>query len=186
MLRRVARFARHLPDRLLHARRRKAAKLRLATRGVPHRAVFICHGNINRSAYAAAAFARSLPAHVREEVVVSSMGFIGPGRPASELAQRVAVRRGIDLGGHRSRLLDGPELRHTDLVIVMDRRQRDAIANLIGRVPTGVLVLGDLDPTWIETRAIKDPYGHPEEVFERVFDRIDRCIAELVRTVWRQ
>lgn len=182
--RRAARAFRHLPDRLLHGRRRAAATARLAASDPPRRAVFICHGNINRSAYAAAAFARAMPAHARVHTGVSSMGFIGPNRPASELAQRVAERRGIDLSTHRSRLLDAPELKATDLIVVMDVRQRDAVTNLIRR-PERILVLGDLDPDGIDTRTIQDPYGHPEDVFERVFDRLDRCVGELVRTIWR-
>ncbi|HEU5209436.1 MAG TPA: hypothetical protein VFU06_08495 [Longimicrobiales bacterium] len=182
-LRGAARAVRHLPDRLLHARRRTAAQEMLAGADI-RSAVFICHGNINRSAYAAAAFARALPAHVRERVRVSSMGFIGPDRPASELAQRVGGRRGVDLSGHRSRLLDGPELEQTDLVVVMNRRQHDDVLALIGPGRSRVLILGDLDPAPLDTRTIQDPYGHPEDVFERVFDRIDRCIGELVTALW--
>lgn len=182
-LRRFARTARHLPDRLLHGRRRAAARRLLADRDV-RRAVFICHGNINRSAYAAAAFARALPAHAREQVQVSSMGFIGPDRPASELAQQVAGRRGVDLGGHRSRLLDAAELRESELIVVMNRRQLDAVRDLVGTSSGCILILGDLDPERLDTRTIQDPYGHPEPVFERVFDRIDRCLAELNAALW--
>jgi len=182
-LRRVARAARHLPDRLLHGRRRAAAQRMLANLDV-RRAVFICHGNINRSAYAAAAFTRSLPTQVRDEVRVSSMGFIGPDRPASDLAQRVAHGRGISLGSHRSRLLDGPELKQTDLIVVMNQGQKNAVMNLLRPRPGRVLILGDLDPHRIDTRTIQDPYGHPEYVFAQVFDRIDRCTHALVEAIW--
>lgn len=179
-LRRVSRTVRDLPDRLLHARRRAAARSMVGDARV-QRAVFICHGNINRSAYAAAAFARALPAHVTMHV--SSMGFIGPGRPASELAQLVAGRRGIALDTHRSRLLDASELKQTDLIVVMTRRQRDAVQNLLGQARGRIVILGDLDPERPATRTIEDPYGHPEDVFERVFDRIDRCTKELVAAI---
>lgn len=182
-LRRAARAVKHLPDRLLHTRRRETAKRMLAGAEV-RRAVFICHGNINRSAYAAAAFTRALPAHAREQVQVSSMGFVGPGRPASDLAQQVASRRGLDLGSHRSRLLDAPELKQTDLIVVMNTRQRDDVQNLLRPSRGRVLILGDLDPERLDTRTIQDPYGHPEDVFERVFDRIDRCMTELVTSLW--
>jgi protein-tyrosine phosphatase len=182
-LRSLARAVRHLPDRLLHARRRNSARRMLAGLGTPTRAVFICHGNINRSAYAAGAFTRALPAHARAHIRVSSMGFIGPGRSASELAQQVGGRRAVDLTNHRSRLLDAPELKETELIVVMSPRQRTDVLNLLKPASRDVLVLGDLDPERIDTRTIQDPYGHTEDVFERVFDRIDRCVDELVRSL---
>ena len=39
--------------------------------------------------------------------------------------------------------------------------------------------MGDLEPTWDGRRAILDPWGKPRDEFERVFDRIDRCVREL-------
>jgi hypothetical protein len=44
-------------------------------------------------------------------------------------------------------------------------------------------VLGDLDPLPIATRTITDPWGRTADVFDLVFDRIDRCVDELVRLV---
>jgi hypothetical protein len=44
-------------------------------------------------------------------------------------------------------------------------------------------VLGDLDPLPIATRTITDPWGRTADVFDLVFDRIDRCVDELVRVV---
>ncbi len=182
-LRESAGAARHLLDRLLHARRRAEAK-RMLQRLSIQRVVFICHGNINRSAYAAVAFTQALPAYARKQVQVSSMGFIGPDRPASDLAQLVAARRGMDLGQHRSRVIDVSELKQMDLIAVMTVRQRDDVQNLVRPARDRILILGDLDPARLDTRTIQDPYGHSEDVFERVFDRIDRCIRELVTSVW--
>ena len=46
-----------------------------------------------------------------------------------------------------------------------------------------VLVLGDLDPLSIATRTVTDPWGRSADVFDLVFDRIDRCVGELVLLV---
>lgn len=178
------RALRHLPDRLLHGRRRREALERLAAAEV-RTAVFICHGNINRSAYAAAVFERAIPEGSRARVRVRSAGFIGAGRTASELARALATRRGYDLSEHRSRLLDPAEMKETDLVVVMNTEQRRELCRLTGRRPDQVVVLGDLDPEPVQRRTILDPYGHPEPVFEDVFDRIDRCVAELTNAIWR-
>lgn len=183
-VRAVLRELRHAPDRLLHRRRSRQAKQRLAALRSARSAVFICHGNINRSAYAAAAFMRATPSHIRDTIRVRSAGFVGPDRPASELALEVARRRGVDLSEHRSRLIDVDELRTTDLIVVMNTDQRAEICRLTGRPPEDILLLGDLDSRSILRRRMLDPYGHSVVVFEQVFDRIDRCIDELAGVLW--
>jgi protein-tyrosine-phosphatase len=183
-LKRLLRPLRHLPDRALHRSRSQRALAGLARRGTVRSAVFICHGNINRSAYAAAVFRAVIPELHRAEVRVRSAGFIGPDRPASTLARLIAERRGHDLSDHRSRIVDAGELAETDLIVVMDVRQQSAVSMLTGRPASEVLIIGDLDPEPIEQRTLQDPYGHPEAVFERVFDRIDRCVGRLAATLW--
>jgi len=44
-------------------------------------------------------------------------------------------------------------------------------------------VLGDLDPQPVRTRAIVDPFGHGEEMFEEVYARVDRCVEEAARLI---
>lgn len=178
------RALRHLPDRLMHTSRRRRALEHVARLDV-RSAVFICHGNINRSAYAAAVFARSVPPNLRDGVTVRSAGFVGPDRPASDLARTVASRRGLDLSAHRSRRLDAAELTATDLIVVMNTRQCGDICALTARPRHEVVILGDLDPDTIVSRSVQDPYGHPVHVFERVFDRIDRCMDQLTKTLWK-
>ena len=48
-----------------------------------------------------------------------------------------------------------------------------------GRVE--VIVLGDLDPEPIFSRTIVDPWAEDDTVYEESYDRIDRCVRELVR-----
>ena len=59
----ITRVLRHTPDRLLHARRRREARTRLAARRRDS-VLVICHGNICRSPFAAALLARELGVEV--------------------------------------------------------------------------------------------------------------------------
>jgi protein-tyrosine-phosphatase len=170
--RRVARAIRHTPDRLLHPVRRLRARRVIADRAAS--VLFICYGNICRSPYAAVAFARLAENDMR----VASAGFIGPGRPSPPEARTVAVARGIDLSEHVSQLVTGPLLSEYDVLVVMSADQRKELAGRFGRT-AGVLLLGDLDPHPIDMRTIRDPFDQTEEVFREVYDRIDRCLAEL-------
>jgi len=169
----LARWARYLPDRLLHPIRRRLAqgKLQPAAASV----VFVCLGNICRSPYAAALLRRLAPL---PDLRVSSAGFIGPGRPAAPDAVETAGARGIDLTAHSSRLLTADMVATAGLVVVMDARQARAVRRL-GAAASRVLVLGDLDPQPIGRRAIPDPFQQPAEVFSATYDRIDRCLTVL-------
>ncbi len=166
-------------DAALHGRRRRAAIERLQTLpGSPH-VLFVCHGNVCRSPYAEYAFARLLGAANDERERISSAGFIGAGRGSPEVAKAVAAARGLDLDGHVSAPLDLERTRRAEVVVVMEPRQRRAFRDLHGRTGQFILILGDLDPEPIVWRRIRDPWGHDREYFERIFERIDRCLGTM-------
>jgi protein-tyrosine phosphatase len=165
-------------ERRVHPLRHRRA-IRSAVRRVPAReVVFVCLGNICRSPYAEVALKRRLARlAVGQTTTVRSAGFLGPGRPAPETASELARRRGLDLSGHRSATLSTPNLRSADLVICMTGRQQRQLRWLLGR--PDALHLGDLDPGPIDRRDIEDPFDREAEVFEAVFDRIDRAVDKL-------
>ena len=179
--RRVQNALRRLPDRLLHGWRHRAAFARQSATGHPNHVLILCYGNICRSPYAEARLRRMVEERGWRGIVVESAGFIGPGRTANDSAQRAAQARGIDLAGHRSRTVNHALAASASLLIVMSRAQaRDAVRE--AGVPASRLeLLGDLDPEEVLQRDIPDPYGESAEVFERVFDRIDRCLSDLVQ-----
>ena len=82
-----------------------------------------------------------------------------------------------------SRVVEPEEVRGADVVVVMDPGQRRRLCRLTGRSRRRVVIMGDLDPEPIVRRAVQDPYGHPPEVFDRVYRRIDRCIDQLADAV---
>jgi protein-tyrosine-phosphatase len=176
---RVVHSLRHAPDRALHsARRARAAK---TCRGlVPVSVVFVCHGNICRSPFASALFVRLAAGLLPARVATASYGFVSPGRKAPSIALAAAAKRGLDLSRHRSRLVTPKAVREAGLVVVMDAAQARALRR-VGTSNVPVVVLGDLDPLPIETRTIVDPWGASEEVFEASYDRIERCVRELIR-----
>jgi protein-tyrosine phosphatase len=178
----LLRTIRRAPERMLHPLRRRAARRALRERDLPRSVVFICLGNICRSPYAAAAFARALPPSLRG-IRSTSAGLIGPNRPSPPEAVAVALARGIDLREHRSRLLDGAVVLQSDLIVVMAEDQRDAACESYGLDPRHLLVLGDLDPCPIDTRTIRDPWKEGEGVFAESYARIDRCVEALARAL---
>ena len=175
----VRRTLRQASERWLHPFRRGRAQTRLATMPLPERVLVLCYGNICRSPYAAAVLTRSL----REcglSTEVQQGGFFGPDRPAATTAKAVAARRGIELRGHRSRLITAELVSGDCLVIVMEPWQARRAITKFGASAPRTLVLGDLDTQPVLERSISDPYGRNADAFEITYDRIDRCVAELV------
>jgi len=136
----------------------------------------VCYGNVCRSPYLEAVLRRDVP-----NVTVSSAGFVGPGRPVPSHSLAIAKARGIDLSGFRSRPIGRADVAAMDLVIVMDSQQAHQVARGFRVWPSRIVVAGDLDPLPSPTRAIRDPWGEPIDIFASSFDRLDRCAATLTR-----
>jgi protein-tyrosine phosphatase len=164
-----------LAQRLAHPLRRRAARRRIVARR-PRSVLVACHGNICRSPFAAALLARG-PGDAGLRVV--SAGFVGPGRAPPVEAVGAAARRGVDLSRHRSRLLEASLVRGAELIVVMAPDQGRAVCDRFGRHPGDVVVLGDLDPGPVETRAIRDPVAGTADVFDACYARIERCVGAL-------
>ena len=177
ILRNTLRNIRYTPERFWHPVRRRKLLERLARGPRPRRVLFICHGNICRSPYAAFAFARGQNGGPAIDVI--SRGFIGPDRPCPPAALEVAGARGIDMSQHRSALITRDALRSSDLIVVMDTKQRSRLETEHGVPRERVVVLGDLDPLPIDRRTVRDPVEQPTHVFAGTYDRIDRCVRKL-------
>ena len=117
-------------------------------------------------------------AHSVKTLFVESAGFVGPNRQPPSEALEVASRRGIDMTGHRSRIVTQSMLDAAGAIVVMSVEQAHLIRR---RVPRDViLLLGDLDPEAIERRTIFDPWGAEAAVFEASYQRSERCLGPLI------
>ena len=174
---------RRVAARLRHNSRRKAALAALAARRPPACVLVLCSGNIFRSPFAAAVLRRELKRRGAGAVRVESAGFTAPGRASPPHAVAAAARHGVDLAGHSSQLLVADLARAADLIVVMEDLQRRSVCERFGRAARDVLLLGDLDPLPVTSRAIEDPVEQGPEVCERVYARIERCVGELGRAL---
>ncbi len=174
---------RHLPDRIRHASRRRAAIERLTT-AAPWRGnlLFVCHGNVCRSPFAEVLFYQRMrdAGVVTPVFAVRSAGFVGPGRPSPAGAIAAAARVGLDLTANRSKLLTADLIHESSLIVVMAADQAKRIRSTFVVDAAKLLVLGDLDPLPIGTRSIHDPWKGSDEVFDESYARIDRCIGVMI------
>jgi len=144
------------------------------------RAVVICHGNICRSPFAAALLARGCPA-----IEIRSAGLAASGGdPAQPGALRVALEYEVDLATHRSTPMDDTLADWADLIIGMEGHHVEAVASRWPAAARKAFVLGDFLPR--APHLIPDPWGLPDAVFRRTFDRIEAATVRLVDRIGRR
>ena len=81
--------------------------------------LFVCTGNICRSPLAASLLERALKERGLEVKVTSAGTGAWDGAPASEGAYLVGLERGLDLSGHRARLLTRELVENADTILMM-------------------------------------------------------------------
>jgi len=172
--------------RLVAARRRMERRRRspaLVEQIRAARAVlFVCQGNINRSAVAERVLTHRLEAS-SNGITVASAGFDPrAGRPSTSISRGAASDLQVDLQDHLSTPLTRAMLARFDLIVVMEVRQAVAIDELDAKAGRNCIVLALLDPEG-GPLDISDPDGRPRSTFSAVYARIVRCVEQLHRVM---
>jgi protein-tyrosine phosphatase len=146
------------------------------------RILFVCLGNICRSPTAEATMRKLVAdAGLSDEVEVSSAG-TGSwhlGDPPDSRAARAAAARGIELSG-TARLVDEADFDAHDIVVAMDRSNRDELLALAPSVDAQAkvrLLLSDPE------RDVPDPYYGGADGFDRVLDVVDEGCRALIEEI---
>jgi protein-tyrosine-phosphatase len=140
------------------------------------RILFVCTGNICRSPLAEALLKRALHERAVEEVTVESAGTgAWDGAPASEGAYLVALERGLDLSGHRARLLTREIVEDAAMILTMARHHRARVHELGGE--GRVHVLGEYVGKTGEEAEVGDPFGGDLEVYRDTCAELEALIA---------
>jgi protein-tyrosine-phosphatase len=93
--------------------------------------------------------------------LIESAGTWGvDGQPAAEFSQRVMQEHGLALDGHVARTVDETMMREADLILVMTRSHRDALAAEFPWARPKVHLMSELNQLEYD---ITDPYGKPLE-----------------------
>ena len=137
------------------------------------RLVFICKGNICRSAYAEAV-ARSLGANAISCGIDTVSGV-----PADGVAIMAASQRGYDLSEHKTTTMQSLSFNKADMLIAMEPQQLEYI---LANVPCKSCTLLGLWGSPI-TPHIHDPYGSLPAYFDNCFDYIEKSVQEIVRKI---
>lgn len=137
------------------------------------RLVFVCNGNICRSAYGMQLAQKlGLPS--------ASFGlFTYTGATPPEIALETAAASGHDMSAHRATELTNFEVRDSDLILVTEVRQARRLAKLFADRPVQIALLGD----WSRPRRphLHDPFTLSREYFETCFAHIESAVDALAQ-----
>ena len=138
--------------------------------------LFVCTGNICRSPLAASLLERAVQSRSLTDVTVSSAGTgAWDGAPASEGAYLVALEGGLDLSGHRARLLTRELVEQADLILTMARHHRARVDELGGEGK--VFVLGEYAGRDSNDCEVSDPFGGLIDVYRDTYAELDALAA---------
>jgi protein-tyrosine phosphatase len=137
------------------------------------RFIFVCKGNICRSAYAhARAAAAGFPS--------ASCGlYAGSGRPADPKAVLIAAEYDISLADHRTMAFSAFTPNRGDLLICMEPWQAAAVEAVLADQDVQVTLLG----LWAQSRrpSIHDPYGSADGYWRTCLSIINDAIDQILR-----
>jgi protein-tyrosine-phosphatase len=141
--------------------------------GVAPAVLFVCTANVCRSPMAQALFRALIVREVPggEQWTVESAGTWGTnGLHPSENSVKVMAARGLDISGHRSRILDAVLLKRFDLILVMEPGHKEALQIEFADMASRVFLLSEMSGP---AAAIADPYGSSLERYEQTAQVIE-------------
>ena len=125
------------------------------------RILVVCDGNICRSPTVAAMLHELKPGKT-----VSSAGLVGlVGNEMEPTARAVAEENGLECGPHTARKLDSELCRDSDLILVMESRQKERLSRAFPEASGKPFLLSH----WNGGHDIPDPYKRGRDAFERIY-----------------
>ena len=149
------------------------------------RILFVCMGNICRSPVGEGVFRDYVRQRgLEDQFIIDSAGTTGyhAGEPPDPRMREATARRGYDLDGQTSRGFVPGDFNDFDLIVAMDRSNKNGIRNRdrMGRYAGKVAMMLDFHPDR-HGEDVPDPYYGGPQGFDHVIDLIEACCPSLLK-----
>lgn len=148
-----------------------------AAMGKANSVLFVCYGNINRSA-----LADVLSRGYLEDsgMKVLSAGFHqNAERPADPVMVDIAAANGVNLGQLRSSTVTPKLLHSSDIIFIMEKSHYDRLGSISAEVLGKTWLLGAHGGELEKRPEIDDPFGRSREAYEYCYNRIEQAVSHL-------
>jgi protein-tyrosine-phosphatase len=153
------------------------------TPATPRRILFVCTGNICRSAMAEQLL-RHLAAARGLDLETASAGIAAePYYQVPEAAKRLLAAEGVPPFEHKARLATREVLRWADLILVMTAEHRDHVVDLYPEFTSRTRLFREA--AGFGEQDVEDPMSRPDEVFARCLAVIRESLEALLRSGFR-
>lgn len=139
----------------------------------------VCTGNICRSPMAEGILRRMFDKDSRTRI--SSAGTHAlTGNPAAEFSVIAAFENGVDISGHRARMLDAEIIRDSHIILCMESAHVEWVLSLAPSVYGVVYNLAEFADKGIRLINIPDPYGCSLREYRECFKDINMCLRNFI------
>jgi protein-tyrosine phosphatase len=152
--------------------------------------LFVCTANQFRSPIAAACFSKKMiELDWKNKWTVSSAGvWTTDGKPALPEAEQVALKLGLSLEGHQSTAVNPALISVNDLILVMEKGQKEALQNEFSVFRSRIFLLSEVADN--SSYDIQDPiaegFDRCLEVGTQIHHLIDKGFYRICNRVLRQ
>lgn len=161
-------------------RLRRQMKRARQSRQTARTVLFLCYGNINRSALAHAYAAKI---ENRPTTIMSAGFHPQDGRPADPIMVATAAARSIDLSQWRSHTLNAEMVASADLILAMEQAHIDRLLTHYPQAADKAFLLGAVGAGTVDRVEIPDPYGQAPSVYESVFRQVISSVDAWIGTL---
>jgi protein arginine phosphatase len=147
--------------------------------------LFVCHGNIMRSAMSEFFMREALQeAGLGAQIQVMSAGLHAiTGKAAHTWAQQSTAELGVSLAAHRAKPLSREMAEQTDCIFAMDFENKAELLTLYPEFQTKIYMLSAYAQGAWQYRAIPDPNFGNLEITQFCARQLQTCIRNLVSTL---
>jgi len=142
----------------------------------------VCLGNICRSPTAEFMLKQALPEkHIASAGIQACLHKDGTGWDMDATARRIAEENGLACPPHAAQKLNQQLASEYDLILVMEAKHRAMVAERYPQALAKTMLLGH----WLEgpNKDIPDPYKKSDEVFQHVYQLIEKATQAWVQKV---